>query len=164
MNNYPIPVGVPTAYAQSLMFPVGEPNDAYAQYFTGRSWLAPVSGEQVSMANVTFEPGCINHWHIHHATKGGGQMLICVGGRGYAQIEGQEPIAMTPGTVVHIPANTKHWHGAAPAAGSRTSPSTCRARARATIGSNRWTRHSTARSSETIRKGVWNGWHNRTTE
>ena len=82
--------------------------------FTGRSWLAPVSGEQVSMANVTFEPGCINHWHIHHATKGGGQMLICVGGRGYAQIEGQEPIAMTPGTVVHIPANTKHWHGAAP--------------------------------------------------
>ena len=99
MNNYPIPVGVPTAYAQSLMFPVGEPNDAYAQYFTGRSWLAPVSGEQVSMANVTFEPG---------------QMLICVGGRGYAQIEGQEPIAMTPGTVVHIPANTKHWHGAAP--------------------------------------------------
>lgn len=114
MNNYPIPVGVPTAYAQSLMFPVGAPNDAYAQYFTGKSWLAPISGEQVSMANVTFEPGCINHWHIHHATQGGGQMLICVGGRGYAQIEGQEPIAMTPGTVVHIPANMKHWHGAAP--------------------------------------------------
>ena len=82
MNNYPIPVGVPTAYAQSLMFPVGEPNDAYALYFTGRSWLAPVSGEQVSMANETFEPGCITQWHIHHATKGGGQMLICEGGRG----------------------------------------------------------------------------------
>lgn len=114
MSNYPIPVGFPTAYAQSLMFPVGAPNDAYAQYFTGKSWLAPISGEQVSMANVTFEPGCINHWHIHHATKGGGQMLICVGGRGYAQIDGQEPIAMTPGTVAHIPANTKHWHGAAP--------------------------------------------------
>ncbi|ATU20061.1 cupin domain-containing protein [Bifidobacterium choerinum] len=114
MNNYPVPVGVPTAYAQSLMLPVGAPNDAYAQYFTDRSRLAPISGEQVRMANVTFDPGCINHWHIHHATKGGGQMLICVGGRGYAQIEGQEPIAMTPGTVVHIPANTKHWHGAAP--------------------------------------------------
>ena len=71
MNAYPIPVGVPTAYAQSLMFPVGEPNSAYAQYFTGRSWLASISNEQVSMANVTFEPGCINHWHIHHATRGG---------------------------------------------------------------------------------------------
>lgn len=134
MNAYTIPVGVPTAYAQSLMFPVGEPNSAYAQYFTGRSWLASISNEQVSMANVTFEPDCINHWHIHHATRGGepsftamchdlnihhatrggGQMLICVGGRGYAQTERQEPVAMTPGTVVHIPANTKHWHGAAP--------------------------------------------------
>ena len=82
MNAYPIPVGVPTAYAQSLMFPVGEPNSAYAQYFTGRSWLASISNE----------PGCINHWHIHHATRGGGQMLICVGGRGYAQTEGLEPV------------------------------------------------------------------------
>lgn len=109
-----VPEGVPAEYAQSLMFPVGVPNDAYAQYFTGRSWLAPVSTEQVPMSNVTFEPGCINHWHVHHASKDGGQILICVGGRGYAQIWGQEPIEMTPGTVVNIPANTKHWHGAAP--------------------------------------------------
>ncbi|KFI60741.1 cupin domain-containing protein [Bifidobacterium cuniculi] len=109
-----VPEGVPAEYAESLMFPVGAPNDAYAQYFTGRSWLAPVSTEQVAMSNVTFEPGCINHWHIHHASKDGGQILICVGGRGYAQIWGQEPIEMTPGTVVNIPANTKHWHGAAP--------------------------------------------------
>lgn len=113
-NTMTIPEGVPAEYAESLMFPVGTPNDAYAQYFTGRSWLAPVSTEQVPMSNVTFEPGCINHWHIHHASKDGGQILICVGGRGYAQIWGQEPIEMTPGTVVNIPANTKHWHGAAP--------------------------------------------------
>lgn len=109
-----VPQGVPEDYAKTLIFPVSEPNDAYAQYFTGRSWLAPLSSEQVNIANVTFEPGCINHWHKHNATKGGGQILICVGGRGYAQIEGQEPIEMTPGTVVNIPANTKHWHGAAP--------------------------------------------------
>lgn len=113
-NTAPVPEGVPADYAHSLLFPVGKPNDAYAQYFTGKSWLSPISGEQVGMANVTFEPGCINHWHIHHATKGGGQILICVAGRGYAQIEGQDPIEMTPGAVVHIPANTKHWHGAAP--------------------------------------------------
>jgi quercetin dioxygenase-like cupin family protein len=113
-NTYPVPEGVPADYAHSLIFPVGKPNDAYAQYFTGHSWLASISDQQVGMANVTFEPGCINHWHIHHATKGGGQILICVGGRGYAQIEGQDPIEMAPGTVVHIPANTKHWHGAAP--------------------------------------------------
>ncbi|PKU92583.1 carboxymuconolactone decarboxylase [Bifidobacterium pseudolongum subsp. globosum] len=106
--------GVPPEYANSLMFPVGEPNSAYAQYFTGHSWLAPLTNEQVPTANVTFEPGCINHWHKHNATSGGGQILICVGGRGYAQIEGQDPIEMTPGTVVNIPANTKHWHGAAP--------------------------------------------------
>lgn len=106
-----VPEGVPVEYAQSLMFPVGQPNDAYAQYFTGRSWLAPVCSEQVPMANVTFEAGCINHWHVHHASKEGGQILICVGGRGYAQIWGQDPIEMTPGTVVSIPANTKHWHG-----------------------------------------------------
>ncbi|MEE1296013.1 MAG: cupin domain-containing protein [Bifidobacterium sp.] len=109
-----VPEGVPAEYAESLMFPVGEPNDAYAQCFTGRSWLAPICTEQVPMSNVTFEPGCINHWHVHHASKDGGQILICVGGRGYAQIWGQEPIEMTPGTVVNIPANTKHWHGAAP--------------------------------------------------
>lgn len=73
------------AFAATLMFPVGEPNDAYAQYFSGKSWLAPLTAEQVPTANVTFEPGCRNNWHVHNADKGGGQMLICVGGRGYYQ-------------------------------------------------------------------------------
>lgn len=113
-NTIEVPEGVPQEYADSLMFPIGAPNDAFAQYFTGRSWLGPVSTQQVPMFNVTFEPGCINHWHVHHASENGGQILICVGGRGYAQIWGEEPIEMTPGTVVNIPANTKHWHGAAP--------------------------------------------------
>ncbi|MCR5008331.1 MAG: cupin domain-containing protein, partial [Oribacterium sp.] len=90
------------------------PNDAFAQYFDGQSYLAPVSSEQIPIYNVTFEPGCRNHWHIHHAKYGGGQMLICVGGRGYYQEWGKEAVLMTPGTVINIPAEVKHWHGAAP--------------------------------------------------
>lgn len=100
-------------YAKTLFFPIGAPNDAYAQYFEGRSWLAPVGKGQIPIANVTFEPGCKNHWHIHKADKGGGQILICVGGKGYYQAWGEEPVEMTPGTIVEIPANVKHWHGAA---------------------------------------------------
>ena len=100
-------------YQKSLFFPIGEPNDAYARYFSGRSFLAPVSASQIGIYNVTFEPGCQNNWHIHHAKSGGGQMLICVGGRGWYQEWGKEPIEMTPGTVINIPANVKHWHGAA---------------------------------------------------
>lgn len=98
----------------AMIFPIGAPNDAFAQYFSGRSYLAPVATEQVPCFNVTFEPGCRNNWHVHHASAGGGQMLICVGGRGYYQEWGSEPVQMTPGTVVNIPANVKHWHGAAP--------------------------------------------------
>lgn len=101
-------------YQNTIFFPIGEPNDAYAQYFVGQSYLAPVSTDQVPVFNVTFEPECRNNWHIHHASKNGGQMLICVGGRGFYQEWGKEPIEMTPGTVVNIPANVKHWHGAAP--------------------------------------------------
>ena len=100
-------------FQQEIMFPIGAPNDGYAQYFAGQSYLAPVSTEQVKIFNVTFEPGCRNNWHIHHADKGGGQMLICVGGKGIYQAWGEEPVVMTPGTVVNIPANVKHWHGAA---------------------------------------------------
>ena len=100
-------------YQKSLFFPIGEPNDAYASYFSGRSFLAPVSASQIGIHNVTFEPGCQNNWHIHHAKSGGGQMLICVGGRGWYQEWGKDPIEMTPGTVINIPANVKHWHGAA---------------------------------------------------
>lgn len=101
------------AYQNSIFFPIGAPNDAFAQYFIGQSYLAPVSTAQVPIYNVTFEPGCRNNWHIHHATSGGGQMLLCVGGSGYYQEWGKAPVAMTPGTVVNIPAGVKHWHGAA---------------------------------------------------
>lgn len=100
-------------FRQQMIFPVGEPNTAYAKYFTGRSWLARVSTRQIPFANVTFEPGCRNNWHIHHATKGGGQMLVGVAGRGWYQEEGKPAVEILPGTVINIPANVKHWHGAA---------------------------------------------------
>lgn len=100
-------------FQQQMIFPIGEPNTAYAKYFIGNSYLAPVSGKQVPVVNVTFEPRCRNNWHIHHATKGGGQMLIGVAGRGWYQEEGKPAVEILPGTVIHIPANVKHWHGAA---------------------------------------------------
>lgn len=100
-------------FLQEMIFPIGEPNTAYAQYFTGDSYLARISSEQVPIANVTFEPGCRNNWHIHRATKGGGQMLIGVAGRGWYQEAGKPAQEILPGTVIHIPANVKHWHGAA---------------------------------------------------
>ena len=87
-------------------WPKGEPNSAYAQYFTGNSYLAVMDG----VANVTFEPRCRNNWHIHHKQV---QVLICVAGRGWYQEWGKEAVEMTPGTVIAIPAETKHWHGAA---------------------------------------------------
>lgn len=97
----------------SMVFPIGEPNVAYAKYFIGQSYLAPISTQQVGIHNVTFEPGCRNNWHIHHAEKGGGQMLIGVAGRGWYQEEGKAAVEILPGTVIHIPAGVKHWHGAA---------------------------------------------------
>lgn len=100
-------------FQQEMIFPIGEPNDAYAKYFIGQSYLAPISDSQIPFANVTFEPGCRNNWHIHHATKGGGQMLVGVAGRGWYQEEGKPAQEILPGTVIHIPANVKHWHGAA---------------------------------------------------
>ncbi len=99
-------------YQNTIFFPIGDPNP-YGEFFEGQSYLAPVSENQIPIFNVTFEPGCRNHWHIHHAKSGGGQMLICVGGRGYYQEEGKEAVEMTPGKVINIPANVKHWHGAA---------------------------------------------------
>ncbi len=101
-------------YQNTVLFPIGAPNDGFAKYFTGKSYLAPISKSQVGIFNVTFEPGCRNNWHIHKATKGGGQILICVGGRGYYQEWGKEPIEMLPGDCINIPAGVKHWHGAAP--------------------------------------------------
>jgi len=103
-----------TAHANSMVFPIGAPNDGFARYFIGQSYLAPVSTSQVPVYNVTFEPGCRNNWHIHHADRGGGQILVCVAGRGYYQEWGKEARALYPGDVVNIPAGVKHWHGAAP--------------------------------------------------
>lgn len=100
------------AFQQQMIFPIGEPNSAYAQYFTGNSYLAPISREQVVVSNVTFEPRCRNNWHIHHAKNGGGQMLIGVAGRGWYQEKGKPAVEILPGTVIHIPAGVKHWHGA----------------------------------------------------
>lgn len=100
-------------FQQKIMFPMGEPNP-YGEFFSGQSYLAPVSTEQVSIWNVTFEPGCRNNWHVHHAKSGGGQMLIGVGGRGYYQEWGKPAVEITEGTVIHIPPEVKHWHGAAP--------------------------------------------------
>ena len=100
-------------FQRLMIFPIGEPNTAFAKYFTGNSYLAPISTEQIPFFNVTFEPGCRNNWHIHKAVKGGGQMLVGVAGRGWYQEEGKPAVEILPGTVVHIPANTKHWHGAA---------------------------------------------------
>ena len=102
------------AHENSMVFPIGQPNDTFAQYFTGRSYLAPLSTSQVGMFNVTFEPGCRNNWHVHRADRGGGQILVCVAGRGYYQEWGQEPQALGPGDVVNIAPGVKHWHGAAP--------------------------------------------------
>ena len=106
--------GAKAKHQSSMIFPIGEPNDGFAQYFKGQSYLAPISTEQVGVFNVTFEPGCRNNWHIHHAKSGGGQILVCVAGRGYYQEWGKEAIEMNPGDCINIPVGVKHWHGAAP--------------------------------------------------
>ncbi len=106
--------GAKADYANGMIFPIGEPNDRYAQYFTGRSFLAPISTEQVGIYNVTFEPRCRNNWHIHHAKSGGGQILICVSGRGFYQEWGKRAQELLPGDIVNIPVGVKHWHGATP--------------------------------------------------
>lgn len=97
------------------MFGLGEPNTAYAKYFVGNSYLKPLTDPKktVFLANVTFEPKCRNNWHIHHATSGGGQILLCVDGNGWYQKEGKAARALHPGDVISIPVNVKHWHGAA---------------------------------------------------
>lgn len=97
------------------MFGTGTLNDEYAQYFSGASFLNPLTefGKcSIFLANVTFEPGCRNNWHIHHADKGGGQILVCTAGEGWYQEEGKEAVSLTPGTTITIPTNVKHWHGA----------------------------------------------------
>ena len=96
------------------VFGQGEPNVSFAKYFIGNSYLNPLTKKEessLSLTNVTFEPGCRNSWHIHHATKDGGQILICTAGFGWYQEEGKDAISLEPGTVIVILANVKHWHG-----------------------------------------------------
>ena len=101
-----------SAHQAEMVFPIGAANDAFAKFFVGQSYLAPVSTEQVGVFNVTFEPKCRNNWHIHHATKGGGQLLICTAGEGWYQEWGKAPVAPHEGMVITIPPEVKHWHGA----------------------------------------------------
>lgn len=94
-------------------FPTGDENTSFAQYFSGKSWLAPLANNKdlnVPLNNVTFEPGCRNNWHSHT----GGQILIAVGGAGYYQERGKAAVRMEPGDVIEIAPNVEHWHGAAP--------------------------------------------------
>ena len=102
-------------FDQQNVFGQGMANTAFAAYFIGNSYLNPLTkaGESaVGLANVTFEPGCRNNWHIHHAAAGGGQILICTAGEGWYQEEGKDAVSLTPGTVIVIPPEVKHWHGA----------------------------------------------------
>lgn len=101
-------------FEKENVFGKGELNSAYAKYFIGNSYLNLLTDKSspIAICNVTFEPGCRNAWHIHHAKTGGGQMLICTAGSGWYQEEGKEPISLEPGKVIYIPANVKHWHGA----------------------------------------------------
>lgn len=101
-------------FEKSNIFGLGQENSAYAQYFTGKSYLNPLTPAVSApfFANVTFEPGCRNNWHIHHAKSGGGQILLCVAGSGWYQEWGKAARSLNPGDVLVIPANVKHWHGA----------------------------------------------------
>ena len=104
-------------FEKANKFGLGAPNEAFAKYFVGNSFLNPLTEAgkaPIFIANVTFEPGCRNNWHIHHADKGGGQILICVAGRGYYQEWGKDAVEMKPGDCINIPVGVKHWHGAAP--------------------------------------------------
>lgn len=101
-------------FEKANIFGLGEENSAYARYFTGKSYLNPLTepGKGPFFANVTFEPGCRNNWHIHHAASGGGQILLCVAGEGWYREEGKPARSLRPGDVVVIPPEVKHWHGA----------------------------------------------------
>lgn len=101
-------------FEKQNVFGTGNVNTAYAQYFIGESFLNPLTNLEngLFLANVTFEPGCRNNWHIHHATKGGGQLLVCTAGEGWYQEEGKEAVSLVTGTVITIPAEVKHWYGA----------------------------------------------------
>lgn len=95
------------------IFDKGQVNP-FGKFFVGQSYLAMLTNlSGVGVANVTFEPGCRNNWHVHHADKGGGQILLVTGGNGWYQKWGKAPQALKAGDVVSIPVGVKHWHGAA---------------------------------------------------
>ena len=102
-------------FDEKNIFGKGAPNDAFAEFFIGNSYLNPLvdfEDNLLFIANVTFEPGCRNNWHIHHAESGGGQVLLCVAGKGWYQEEGKDAVELKPGMIVEIKPNVKHWHGA----------------------------------------------------
>jgi quercetin dioxygenase-like cupin family protein len=101
-------------FDKANMFGLGRSNDAFSQYFIGHSYLNGLTSKEDGLAlfNVTFEPGCRNNWHIHHASKGGGQLLICTAGEGWYQEEGKKAVSLSEGSVIVIKAGVKHWHGA----------------------------------------------------
>lgn len=104
-----------TAFERENVFGKGMPNDMFAQYFTGNSYLNPMFKPEKGkpfVANVTFEPGCRNHWHIHKSSAGGGQVLVCTAGEGWYQQQGKKAKSLKPGDTVYIQPGVKHWHGA----------------------------------------------------
>lgn len=127
-------------HQSEMVFPIGAPNDGFAPYFSGKSYLAPLSTAQAGIYNVTFEPGCRNNWHIHHAAKGGGQILVCVAGRGYYQEWGKAPLELHPGDVVNIPRRSSTGMVLHPIAGSLIWPWKCPVKAPLTSGASRWRR------------------------
>lgn len=103
------------SFLKENVFGKGQENTAFSQYFIGNSYLNPLTEAgkcPVFLANVTFEPGCRNNWHIHYAKSEGGQILICTAGEGWYQEKGKEAVSLSPGTVITIPAEVEHWHGA----------------------------------------------------
>jgi len=108
-------IGNEKAFDDINVFGKGQENEMFAKYFSGKSYLNPLTipGESpVFLFNVTFEPGCRNDWHIHHADKGGGQILICTAGEGWYQEAGKEAVSLEAGSIITIAPETKHWHGA----------------------------------------------------
>lgn len=139
------------AFEKQDVFGIGAPNDAYAQYFIGQSYLKPLTVPgacPVFLANVTFEPGCRNNWHIHHASKGGGQLLICTAGEGWYQEEGKPAVSLTPG--MSSPSRQRSSTGTERrrTAGSATSLSRFPARTPATNGASRFRMKTTQSSAD----------------
>ncbi len=92
------------------VFPMGEENSAFSQYFTGKFYLKMLTAQAVAIGNVTFAPKTINNWHIHHK---GGQILLVTGGRGWYQEWGKPAQELRAGDTITIPPEVRHWHGAA---------------------------------------------------